>query len=44
MGARLSTEAYGRFVLFVAGLAGLLYGVDLGIIAAAFAYSGDVGR
>jgi MFS transporter, SP family, solute carrier family 2 (myo-inositol transporter), member 13 len=38
MGPRLGTEAYGRFVLFVAGLGGLLYGVDLGIIAAALLY------
>lgn len=35
---RLGTENYGRFVLFVAGLGGLLYGVDLGIIAAALLY------
>lgn len=40
MGGRLSTKAYGRFVLFVAGLGGLLYGVDLGIIAAALLYLG----
>jgi MFS transporter, SP family, solute carrier family 2 (myo-inositol transporter), member 13 len=40
MSGRLSTEAYGRFVLFVAGLGGLLYGVDLGIIAAALLYLG----
>ncbi len=38
MSKRLSTEAYGRFVLLVAGLGGLLYGVDLGIIAAALLY------
>jgi MFS family permease len=35
---RMSTAAYGRYVLFVAGLGGLLYGVDLGIIAAALLY------
>ena len=40
MGARLSTRTYGRFVLLVAGLGGLLYGVDLGIIAAALLYLG----
>jgi MFS family permease len=38
MSKRLSTEAYGSFVCFVAGLGGLLYGVDLGIIAAALLY------
>ena len=38
MAVRLSTEAYGRFILFVAGIAGLLYGVDLGIIAPALLY------
>jgi MFS family permease len=40
MGGRLSTRGYGRFVLLVAGLGGLLYGVDLGIIAAALLYLG----
>jgi MFS family permease len=29
---------YGRFLLFVAGLGGLLYGIDIGIIAAALLY------
>jgi MFS family permease len=29
---------YGRFLLFVSGLGGLLYGVDIGIIAAALLY------
>jgi MFS family permease len=38
MSQRVSIKAYGRFVLFVAGLGGLLYGVDLGIIAAALLY------
>ena len=38
MAVRLSTDAYGRFVLFVAGIGGLLYGVDLGIIAPALLY------
>jgi MFS family permease len=37
---RLGTGGYGRFVLLVAGLGGLLYGVDLGIIAAALLYLG----
>jgi MFS family permease len=37
---RLGTEGYGKFVLLVAGLGGLLYGVDLGIIAAALLYLG----
>jgi len=40
MRGRLGTEAYGRFILLVAGLGGLLYGVDLGIIAAALLYLG----
>jgi hypothetical protein len=35
---RLSTAAYGRLVLAIAGPGGLLYGVDLGIIAAALLY------
>ncbi len=29
---------YGRFLIFVAGLGGLLYGIDVGIIAAALLY------
>ncbi|WP_263359693.1 sugar porter family MFS transporter [Acidicapsa ligni] len=29
---------YGRFLLFIAGLGGLLYGIDVGIIAAALLY------
>src|SRR5271155_4764751 len=29
---------YGRFLVFVAGLGGLLYGIDVGIIAAALLY------
>ncbi|WP_252263404.1 MFS transporter [Paracidobacterium acidisoli] len=29
---------YGRFVIFIAGLGGLLYGIDVGIIAAALLY------
>jgi MFS transporter, SP family, solute carrier family 2 (myo-inositol transporter), member 13 len=35
---RLSVTGYGRLVLGIAGLGGLLYGVDLGIIAAALLY------
>jgi MFS transporter, SP family, solute carrier family 2 (myo-inositol transporter), member 13 len=31
---------YGRFLLFVAGMGGLLYGIDVGIIAAALLYLG----
>jgi MFS transporter, SP family, solute carrier family 2 (myo-inositol transporter), member 13 len=34
------TAFYGRFLLFVAGLGGLLYGIDIGIIAAALLYLG----
>jgi MFS family permease len=33
-----NTARYGRFLIFVAGLGGLLYGVDIGIIAAALLY------
>jgi MFS transporter, SP family, solute carrier family 2 (myo-inositol transporter), member 13 len=40
MTVRLTTVAYGRFVLFVAGIGGMLYGVDLGIIAPALLYLG----
>ena len=35
-----SAVRYGWFLLFVAGLGGLLYGVDVGIIAAALLYLG----
>src|SRR5271156_6017222 len=31
---RLSPASYGRYLLFIAGMGGLLYGVDVGIIAA----------
>jgi len=33
-----STVFYGRFLLFIAGLGGLLYGIDVGIVAAALLY------
>src|SRR5271154_6193044 len=33
-----SIVRYGRFLIFVAGLGGLLYGIDVGIIAAALLY------
>jgi MFS transporter, SP family, solute carrier family 2 (myo-inositol transporter), member 13 len=33
-----NTVRYGRFLVFVAGLGGLLYGIDVGIIAAALLY------
>jgi MFS family permease len=33
-----STIRYSRFLLFIAGLGGLLYGIDIGIIAAAVLY------
>ena len=38
MMSRLSPVMYGRFLLFVAGMAGLLYGVDIGIVSAALLY------
>src|SRR6266702_5862380 len=33
-----NTVLYGRFLLFIAGLGGLLYGIDVGIITAALLY------
>jgi MFS family permease len=36
--ARANVVRYGRFLLFVSGLGGLLYGIDIGIIAAALLY------
>lgn len=37
---KFSTAGYEKFLLFIAGLGGLLYGVDIGIIAAALLYLG----
>jgi SP family myo-inositol transporter-like MFS transporter 13 len=37
---RFSPAAYGRFLLFIAGMGGLLYGIDVGIVAAALLYRG----
>jgi SP family myo-inositol transporter-like MFS transporter 13 len=34
----LSPSSYNRFLVFIAGLGGLLYGIDVGIIAAALLY------
>jgi MFS transporter, SP family, solute carrier family 2 (myo-inositol transporter), member 13 len=34
----LSTSGYSRFLILIAGLGGLLYGIDVGIIAAALLY------
>ena len=34
------TALYGRYLLFISGLGGLLYGIDVGIIAAALLYLG----
>jgi len=36
-----SKSGYNRFLLLVAGLGGLLYGVDVGIIAGALPYLND---
>jgi MFS transporter, SP family, solute carrier family 2 (myo-inositol transporter), member 13 len=38
--ANRRTAAYGRFLLLIAGTGGLLYGIDLGIIAAALLFLG----
>jgi len=37
---RLSPASYGRYLLFIAGMGGLLYGVDVGIVTAALLYLG----
>ena len=37
---RLNGAGYGRFLLLIAGTGGLLYGIDVGIIAAALLYLG----
>ncbi len=37
-GVRLSYQGYGRLMLLVAGLGGLLYGIDVGIIGGALPY------
>lgn len=36
--SKSSAAFYGRFLIFIAGLGGLLYGIDVGIIAAALLY------
>ena len=36
----MSRTFYNRFLLFISGLGGLLYGIDVGIIAAALLYLG----
>jgi len=37
---RLNGIAYGRYLLFIAGMGGLLYGIDVGIISTALLYLG----
>lgn len=37
---QMSPNAYGRLLLFIAGMGGLLYGIDVGIISAALLYLG----
>lgn len=37
---RTTATMYGSFVLFIAGMGGLLYGIDVGIISAALLYLG----
>jgi MFS family permease len=39
-GKKLTGIIYDRFLLFIAGMGGLLYGIDVGIIAAALLYLG----
>jgi MFS family permease len=39
-GKKLTGVIYDRFLLFIAGMGGLLYGIDVGIIAAALLYLG----
>jgi len=39
-GSKLTGVVYDRFLLFIAGMGGLLYGIDVGIIAAALLYLG----
>jgi MFS family permease len=39
-GKKLTGVVYDRFLLFIAGMGGLLYGIDVGIIAAALLYLG----
>jgi MFS transporter, SP family, solute carrier family 2 (myo-inositol transporter), member 13 len=39
-GAAVRLSFYGRYLLFIAGIGGLLYGADIGIIAAALLYVG----
>lgn len=36
----LSPHRYGQFIIFIGGLGGLLYGIDIGIISAALLYLG----
>jgi MFS transporter, SP family, solute carrier family 2 (myo-inositol transporter), member 13 len=40
-GNSFNTVRYGRFLIFIAGLGGLLYGIDVGIIATALLYLGE---
>src|SRR5258708_25972714 len=35
---KFGTVAYGRFLIVIAGFGGLLYGIDIGVIAAALLY------
>lgn len=37
-GPASGAKLYGRYLLFIAGMGGLLYGIDVGIIAAALLY------
>ena len=40
----MSRALYNRFLILIAGLGGLLYGIDVGIIAAALLYLGKRDR
>lgn len=44
MGADMSVKFYRKYLYIMAGLAGLLYGVDNGVIAAALPYINNSGN